>query len=203
MPDILERDDDLLFSGIAKIYRPAPCGMMTVRANLASLNLMAAMRDMFDLAIPKPRCIVFRERSALCWMSPDELLILCRREEVAMRMNQLDGFLITESSLVIDVSDARIIYDVEGRGAREVLAKLCPVDLALGSFHIGDFRRTRLAQVPVAFWLKDADTFSLMVFRSVAGYVLEVLKMAARDGSDVGLASHGNASRHPVDEHGM
>ncbi|MGC1503573.1 MAG: sarcosine oxidase subunit gamma, partial [Sulfitobacter sp.] len=48
------------------------------------------------------------------------------------------------------------------------------------------FRRTRLAQVPAAFWMPDAETVQIICFRSVAQYVFDVLNVAAQCGSEVG-----------------
>jgi hypothetical protein len=69
--------------------------------------------------------------------------------------------------------------------AREALAKLCPVDLAPGVFEAGEMRRTRLAQVPAAFWWEE-DGFTLVCFRSVAQYAFDVLKGAADGAARVG-----------------
>lgn len=88
--------------------------------------------------------------------------------------------------LSADVSDVRSLFRIEGRGAREVLAKGAPVDLAIDKFGPGDFRRTRLGQVAVAFWMTGDDAFSLVCFRSVEEFVGRWLQLAARPGSQVG-----------------
>ena len=49
------------------------------------------------------------------------------------------------------------------------------------------FRRTRMAQVPAAFWLDEAGNFHLICFRSVADYAFELLKVSAQPGGEVGL----------------
>ena len=67
-----------------------------------------------------------------------------------------------------------------------MVAKLAPVDLAPGEFEPGQFRRTRLAQVPAALWMPEEDRIRLVVFRSVARYVFDLLSVAAQPGSEVG-----------------
>ena len=62
--------------------------------------------------------------------------------------------------------------------------KLAPVDLA--NIAPGEIRRTRVAQVAAAFW-KDADGFTLVSFRSVAGYVMGLLEHASQPGSELHL----------------
>ena len=80
----------------------------------------------------------------------------------------------------------RAVFQLGGAGAREVIAKLCPVDMAPGQFEPGMFRRTRMAQVPAAFAMIDAETIEIICFRSVAEYVFDLLCVAAAPGSQVG-----------------
>ena len=70
---------------------------------------------------------------------------------------------------------------------RGVLAKLTPANLHPDALATGEVRRTRLAQVPAAVWLRDEDTAELICFRSVARYVFDLLSNAARQGTDNGL----------------
>ncbi|MEP2203837.1 MAG: sarcosine oxidase subunit gamma, partial [Tateyamaria sp.] len=65
-------------------------------------------------------------------------------------------------------------------------AKLAPVDLAPGQFTSGMFRRTRMGQVPAAFWLREDGVFEVICFRSVAQYMFDLLSVAAQPGSEVG-----------------
>ena len=76
---------------------------------------------------------------------------------------------------------------VSGDGAREVLGKLCPVDLSAEAFVPGQFRRTRMAQVAAAFWLDQDGSFHIVCFRSVADYMFSLLSTAAQPQSEVGV----------------
>jgi sarcosine oxidase subunit gamma len=75
------------------------------------------------------------------------------------------------------------VFRIEGAKADQVLAKLCPADL--GALEPGELRRTRVAQVAAAFWADEAG-FTLVSFRSVAGYVMGLLEHSARPGSELG-----------------
>jgi sarcosine oxidase subunit gamma len=119
-------------------------------------------------------------------MSPDEVLIMCPYAEVHARIADLRTKLAKQHSMAVNVSDARALFSVTGPHAREVMAKLSPVDLHVDAFTPGMFRRTRLAQVPAAFWMPQEQTFNIVCFRSVAVYVYDVLKVAAQPGSEVG-----------------
>ena len=91
-----------------------------------------------------------------------------------------------EHHLLANVSDARAVFRLTGAALREVLAKLARSICRPEAFPVGHFRRTRLAQVPAAFWLRDEETAELICFRSVATYVFQILKEAAKPGSEVG-----------------
>ena len=79
-----------------------------------------------------------------------------------------------------------ITLEGEGAAIREVLAKLTPADLRPGAIGIGEVRRTRLAQVPAAFWLDGEGKATVVCFRSVAEYVFGLLRNASENGSGVG-----------------
>jgi sarcosine oxidase subunit gamma len=48
----------------------------------------------------------------------------------------------------------------------------------------GELRRTRAAQVAAAFW-REGDGYTLVCFRSVAGYVMGLLSHSALPGSEL------------------
>ena len=84
--------------------------------------------------------------------------------------------------LAENVSDARALITVEGTFARDVIAKLAPVDLHPDVFQPHSFRRSHLGQAAAAFWMRDADTIAVICFRSVADYVFDLLATSAKAG---------------------
>ena len=136
---------------------------------------------------PGQREIVRSGGFTVAWMSPDELLIVCDHGAADNVVTSLSKTLAGEHYLAVNVSDARAVFDVSGGHARDVLAKLMPVDFAPKAFGTGMIRRSRLAQVPAAVWVTGEDAFRVVCFRSVARYVFDVLSAAAAEGSEVGL----------------
>ena len=173
--------------GLARIEALGPQGMITLRGDLGSAAVKKAATGVTGVDMPGTREARFDDVQGICWMSPDELLVLCPYDAVAENIAKMQAALGKAHALVADVSDARACFTVSGPKAREVLAKLAPVDLAPGRFEPPMFRRTRLAQAPAAFWMRDADTFQIVAFRSHATYVFELLKTAAQPGSAVDL----------------
>ncbi|WP_308430844.1 sarcosine oxidase subunit gamma [Allgaiera indica] len=161
--------------------------MLTLRGNFASQVFVNAVKTSVGVAMPKVRAIVTEGDRSLAWMSPDEVLLILPHAELAAVRTRLTEALAGEHALVVDVSDARAVLTVSGAGAREVLAKLCPVDLAPDAFGPGEMRRTRAAQVAAAIWMSGEEEFTLIAFRSVAGYVMGLLTAAAAPGGEVGV----------------
>lgn len=172
--------------GIAEIAEVGPQGMITLRGDLAAPAVKNAATGVAGVDMPAMNAATCVEERGICWMSPDELLVLCPYGTVAPNLDKMRATLGGAHALVADVSDARAVFRVKGPNAREVMAKLTPVDLSPGAFKPGDFRRSRLAQVPAAFWMRDDETFQIVCFRSVGEYVFELLKVAAQPGSEVG-----------------
>ncbi len=125
----------------------------------------------------------------IAWMSPDELLLIVEHAAVFEWIAKLREALAGQHVLVENVSDAWVQLSVSGKRMREVLAKLMPVDFAPESFAVGDFRRSRLAQVAAAVWFADAETAILLCFRSVSTYAFDTLSQAAASLQPDGLIS--------------
>lgn len=157
-------------------------GMITLRGDLDDPDLRKICTEITGQDMPSIGKISTSGDHALCWMSPDELLLLVPYDHVLSAVARIDAALSGRHYLAENVSDARALIHVEGDYAREVIAKLAPVDLHPAQFGAGDFRRSRLAQVPAAFWMVDQTTFAVICFRSVAEYAFDVLAASAKAG---------------------
>lgn len=163
-------------------------GMVTLRGDLPALA--AAVTAVTGCDMPGQRGIVTAGETSVGWMSPDELLLLVPYAEADTTVAALGEALAGVHHMAVNVSDARASFRIEGAGTRELLARLCPVDLSPESFGPGELRRTRLAQVPAAFWMDSAGGVTLVCFRSVARYAFDLLKGAA-SGDRVGFFAEG------------
>ncbi len=169
------------FDGFAQIREIGPVGMITLRAKgLKSLD--KAVKAAVGTKVPAQRRIEVNGDRACAWMSPDEYLLVMPYAEVAQALAALAKSLQGQHYLAVDVSDARAVFRIEGPKAADVLRKLVPADI--DSMEPAELRRTRAAQVAVAFWQQDAG-FTLVCFRSVAGYVMGLLSHSAQPGSEI------------------
>ncbi|MCF6445407.1 sarcosine oxidase subunit gamma [Nereida sp. MMG025] len=173
------------YQGFARVSECGLRGMITVRGDLASRKLTKAVEDATGQQMPKPRMVNTDGPSGIAWMSPDELLVMVPYADVTGKLAQIDKALAGEFAMAVNVSDARAVFALNGN-AREVLAKLSPADMRRSALPAGEMRRTRLAQVPAAFFADADDAFTVVCFRSVAHYVFDLLKAASDPSSDVG-----------------
>jgi len=169
--------------GFATVEEGGLRGMITLRGDLGLASVKKAVKEVTGAEVPGTRQVTNSDTATVLWMSPDELLILTARSQAAELAAALAKALRRSHALVVDVSDARQVFRVTGPAADEVMAKLSPVDFP--RFPVGEVRRTRLAQVPAAFWRVE-EGFEVVVFRSVARYAFDVLATAARAGGEVG-----------------
>ncbi len=186
MSDVASALAGASYEGMARIEEVGPQGMVSIRGDLNLATLEKAVSKVAGVGMPGPGGAPSKGQKTVCWMSPDELLILLPYAEAAQAVAAIGEALAGEHHLVADVSDARALFLVSGPGAREALAKLAPVDLHPSAFGPGQFRRTRLAQVAAAFRMRDDEAFEVICFRSVAAYVFEILSLSARRGAEVG-----------------
>ncbi len=175
------------YQGFTRVSDSGARGMITLRGDLSSAALQKAACDLAGCDFPGKLSLTGTSESGLCWMSPDEILILCAYDTAHAATAQLTEVLKGTHDLVANVSDARAMLCLSGGDPREVLAKLSPADTAPGALEPGTLRRSRLAQVPAAFWIDETGTAYVICFRSVAQYVFDILKSAALPGSEVGF----------------
>lgn len=170
------------FDGFAKIREVGPFGMITLRAKEGTPGLAEAIKAANGCALPAPRQISHAGAGACGWMSPDEYLLILPHEDLPAALKALSEGLADQHHLAADVSDARAVFRIEGAKADQVLRKLTPADM--DALAAGEIRRSRLAQVAAAFWAEDGG-FTVVCFRSVAGYVMALLSTAATSGGEI------------------
>ena len=170
------------YDGSACVHEIGPLGMITLRAKADTPGLEAALLAACGCALPATRRIVRQGARAVGWMSPDEWLVVLPYDEVAAALARMADALRGQHHLAVDVSDARAVFRIEGARADQVLRKLSPVDL--DRLEPDELRRSRAAQVAAAFWAEEGG-YTLVCFRSVAGYVMGLLVSSCRPGSEL------------------
>ena len=175
--------------GFVSIEELPPIGMVILRGDFTASKFKSAVKKSAGVAIPALRQVAQAGDNTLCWMSPDELLLVTGYDSAADKKAALDKALSGQHFMAEVVSDARAMFRVIGQPAqvRELIAKPAPVDMSADAFAPGDIRRSHIGQVAAAFWMVDDNTLHLVCFRSVARYVFDLLDISATKGSEVGL----------------
>ncbi|WP_395539812.1 sarcosine oxidase subunit gamma [Neotabrizicola sp. sgz301269] len=175
------------YDGFAAVRELGPWGMITLRAKPGTKGLDKAVKAAVGLSLPAARQMVWDGPASggrgVGWMSPDEYLLILPYAQVATAMAALEAGLKGQHFLAADVSDARCVFHVAGAKADQVLRKLTPADL--DALAPGELRRSRLAQAAAAFWAAEGG-YTVVAFRSVAGYVMGLLSHSAQPGSELG-----------------
>ena len=169
------------YDGFAVVREIGPLGMISLRAKPEVPGLAQAFTGL-GMTLPDPRRITVAADTSAAWMSPDEYLLILPYAQVTDAMARLAASLAGQHHLAANVSDARAVFRIEGARADQVLKKVTPVDI--DRMTEGEIARSRAAQVAAAFW-KEGDGFTLVCFRSVAGYMMGLLSHAARPGSEL------------------
>jgi sarcosine oxidase subunit gamma len=171
--------------GYVAVAELTPQGMISVRGDLSEEGegVAQALADASGAALPGVRGIAHAGETSLAWMSPDEAMVFCAYDEADELAQALREALTGAHALVANVSDARATFELTGAQVREVIAKVAPVDM--DRFAPGEIRRTRLAQIPAAFWMPEEGRLRLICFRSVARYAFDLLAKAAETGAEL------------------
>ncbi|WP_283177523.1 sarcosine oxidase subunit gamma family protein [Gemmobacter sp. 24YEA27] len=173
--------------GFARVEEIGPLGMITLRAKPGTEGLEAAIKAATGCDLPGARRITHQGANSCGWMSNDEFLLVLPYADVAKALAAIAVAMAGAHHLAVDVSDARAVFRVTGPQADQVLRKLTPADL--DKVEADEIRRSRFAQVAAAFWpVAAAGTdcgYTLVCFRSVAGYVMGLLTHAAQAGSEL------------------
>ena len=184
-PALARAPEPAAFARVHLVERPH-IGKVDLRGDPADRAFMAAVGRALDLVLPTdPNAATKSGGVTALWLGPDEWVLLCQpgseRKLVARLRDALGGV----HAAVTDLTDARTTIRVEGAGARDVLAKGCPLDLHPRAFPPGAVAQSRLAKADVLLHRVDHDddqapAFDLYVARSFAGYLWAWLEEASR-----------------------
>lgn len=164
--------------------------MVDLRGLATDKAFMAAAKKALGLALPTdPRSSATKGKLTVLWLSVDQWLITCPRDDGSKVLDKLSGSLAKVHALAVDVSDARTIIRLEGDNARQVLAKGSSADLFADECSPGYVRRLRFAELAALVHIVQSgpDVIDLFVFRSYADYVWHWLEATAHPASTVEL----------------
>jgi sarcosine oxidase subunit gamma len=186
LSDYKDRFDALaVASGGELSIRELPfVSQINLRADPKDVDLMQRLAAALGFALPiAPNTTASRDDRRALWLGPDEwLLVGSDGQQVALEQALRNGFNGTFGSIV-DVSANRIVLEIRGVKARDLLAHGVPIDLDERSFGPGRCAQTLLAKAQIIIERRDESTFYVYPRASFACYIGDWLLDAAADTS--------------------
>jgi sarcosine oxidase, subunit gamma len=172
---------DTMTDTAVRIAPLPPEGRLILRCDASDRKIAATAKKALSIALPTdPLTSNAGDKATVCWLGPDEWLLLCAEDGREALQTALEAALAGLHASVVDVSDAYVGFAITGQKAAELLAKGCAIDLHPVAFAQGKVVRTLLAKADITL-LRDAAGFRLYVLRSFADYAGLWLADAARE----------------------
>ena len=167
---------------------------VTVRGDLGHINLRGRASDdgfvrsagqALGQALPVEPNTISTGQHHVCWLGPDEWLVVTPVAGAAELAARLQQALASMHAAVNDISGGQIALMLRGAKCRELLATGCTLDLHPREFKPGDCAQSGLARANILIVsLDDAPTFMIVVRRSFSDYLCRWL---AHMGGDAGI----------------
>lgn len=144
---------------------------------LAQVDVRCDPASAWRLGFPTtPNTVLGDEARGVLWLGPDEWLVVGPTDSRATLLQALEEAAGTDDGAAVDVSSSRVLYELAGTSARDVLASCCALDLHSRAFAPGQCAQTLLAKAPVLLsQLDEPPTYRIFVRPSLVSYVLSWL----------------------------
>ena len=163
--------------------REVPLGsMLLLQARGDPSGISKAFETVIGSPLPLRTNTLVNGNVTALWLGTRKWLLLTNAHRSRELMSQLEVAGTEFPCLISDVSDARCGIAVGGHEARNLLAKVCALDLHAETFKTGQCAQSQLARIPVLLYQKNAlPTYHLFVDRSLASYAWDWLADAATE----------------------
>lgn len=128
------------------------------------------LKSLCGMGLPKPGRTTGREGARAVWTGAGQAMVLGATVDAGL----------ARFAALSDQSDAWAVLRLAGAGARDVLARLTPLDLNPGLFKRGHAARSLLGHMNMVIWRTGTDAFEIMVFRSMAKTAVHELEEAMK-----------------------
>jgi sarcosine oxidase, subunit gamma len=158
----------------ATLRAAKPRAQIDVRARGDAASRAAIVLGVANLAAPNR--VIETGTGACYWLGPAEWLWVGSPAERCSLLEALEGAIGIDDGAAVDVSASRVILELTGPSARDVLASCCALDLHPRVFGPGQCAQTLIAKAPLLLTQVDPEpTYRLFVRPSFASYVVSWL----------------------------
>ncbi|MGW3470460.1 sarcosine oxidase subunit gamma [Saccharopolyspora sp. NPDC000995] len=145
---------------------------------------VARIEHALDLALPhqEPNLVSGDENGAVLWLGPDEWLLVAPDGHADRLVGSVRSALSDSLGSTVDVSANRTTLRLCGPASREVLEKICSLDLHPRAFTPGRCAQTLLGRTQAILWqLGPEPIYRILVRGSFADYLADLLLDAMRE----------------------
>ena len=151
---------------------------ISLRGNQQNATFMSAAKQALGIALPTQACTLEHVTwGYVCWLSPDEWLIICSRTQAAKLQATLEAALDGVHSQVVDNSGGFTSVLIQGKNAQDALSH-CTV-YALQTLTAGKVVGTTFGKVS-CYLHKQDESYKLIFRRSFADYIWRYLERSAQ-----------------------
>jgi sarcosine oxidase subunit gamma len=147
----------------------------------ASDEVVGRVGAALGIALPiEPNTVSTRGQRSALWLGPDEWLVIDASGDPQQIESTVRQAFAPDWGSVVDVSANRVVFELSGPAARDILSRGCPLDLHPRRFEPGKCAQTLLAKTAIILWQTDAaPTFRILVRASFATHVAHWLADAS------------------------
>lgn len=152
-------------------------GYISLRGNSQNEAFIYAVNTALSIALPTQACsMIYTAWGSILWLSPDEWLIVCKRDQLASLQQSLETALTGIHSQVVDNSGGYTTVLLKGKNASDVLHHCTVYDLNM--LQAGKVVGTTFGKLSLYLHQQD-DGYSLVFRRSFADYIWRYLERSA------------------------
>jgi len=118
----------------------------------------AALKKAHGAAFPAPNRATGKAGCRVVWTGIGQAMLLGPKVDETL----------AQTCALTDQSDGWAVMELSGSGARDVLARLCPLDLRESEFKRGHTARSLIGHLNASVTRIGAERYLLLVFRSMA-----------------------------------
>ncbi len=169
-------------SGVVSLTVRGDLGHINLRGCASDAGFVQAAKQALGQALPVEANTFSAGEHHVCWLGPDEWLVITPVSGAADLSERLTRALANTHAAINDVSGGQVALMLRGPQCRELLARGCTLDLHTREFVVGNCAQSGLAKANVLLALvDDSPTFMIVVRRSFADYLCRWLAHAGRD----------------------
>lgn len=153
-------------------------GYIHLRGNPKNAAFIDAVNGSLSIELPTQPCrVISTAWGSVCWLSPDEWLLICERHQREALQQSLKTALTGIHSQVVNNSGGLTTVVLQGKNARDVLHHCTVYDL--DALEIGKVVGTTFGKTNLLLH-KHADGYRLIFRRSFADYIWRYLERSAQ-----------------------